>query len=216
MKIDFKKLHAKLVLSIPVIFLISIIMFSCYLLEKDKELIYKSQYLQTETITNAIANRMEYLVNVRQKSFDDIGFKLIERNIEDLNQIKGVYCFLCDTLGNFLTGPSEFACDIKISQEIQDNITKDNLNGERGYINMVSKYSKEDLKIYYKAIDTSVDAELPNYYIVSTCSKDFLQSNEAVSTFKLLVGLLTILCSILSYIILYNRSLRHRNENKSE
>ena len=77
MKIDFKKLHAKLVLSIPVIFLISIIMFSCYLLEKDKELIYKSQYLQTETITNAIANRMEYLVNVRQKSFDDIGFKLI-------------------------------------------------------------------------------------------------------------------------------------------
>lgn len=204
---DFLKSYLKF---IPIVIMGVIIIISSFLFEKNKQQTYERTRLSKEGQVQIIASQIDLGVKLEPNYVTDKQtLELVEAAVENINEQDGVYCFLFDKECNLI---SEFnqknlqqqakGKEIVKTLQTESPQVKQTNNDYNGYIEITLPSNNENLLIYWQGLPSG-DRNQCEYFIILSVSNKEVQENEAISTCKIMIGILIISLGLSLYANLY-------------
>lgn len=192
---------------IPIILIGIILCTSAYMFNINQQQTYERVRMLKESQVQVIATQMDTIVSKTKEdlSNDPINEEMIIHSVESINEQAGVYCYLfnkdCELLSNFSQQQKHETGEqfIQALKEQEPNVL---LNyGFHGYIT-INLNKQKNVMVYWQGIPSGIRADC-EYFIVLMVNQQEVQTNEAITSCKIMIGILTILLCISIYHNLY-------------
>ncbi len=187
----------KIILKIVPLLITGIILFSsAYMFNLNKNQTYERVRLLKESQVQVIATQMDTIAAITKEPLDTdpVNREMMIHSVESINEQSGVYCYLfnkdCELLSNFSKQQKREIGEkiIKALKEQSPNILSS--HGFCGYITI--KLSEQDMLIYWQGIPSGLRSEC-EYFVILAVNKQEVQTNEAIISCKIMIGILTIM-----------------------
>ncbi len=192
----------KIILKIVPLLITGIILFSsAYMFNLNKNQTYERVRLLKESQVQVIATQMDTIAAITKEPLnsDPVNRDMIIHSVESINEQSGVYCYLfnkdCELLSNFSKQQKHEVGEqiIKALKEQTPNVLVN--HGFHGYITI--DMPDQDMVVYWQGIPSGLRSEC-EYFIILAVNKQEVQTNEAIISCKIMIGMLTImLCASL-------------------
>ena len=200
----------KIILKIVPLLITGIILFSsAYMFNLNKNQTYERVRLLKESQVQVIATQMDTLVAKTGEPLDSdpINREMIIHSVESINEQAGVYCYLfnreCELLSNF-SKQQKHEVGEKIISTLKEQTPNVLVNhGFHGYITI--ELPDQDMLIYWQGIPSGLRSEC-EYFIILAVNKQEVQTNEAIISCKVMIGILSMMLCISMYYNSYHIS----------
>lgn len=195
-----KKLFLK---TVPILIIGVILLTSAHMFNVNKKQTYERVRLLKESQVQVIATQMDTIVSKTGGKLDDdpINREMMIRSVESINEQSGVYCYLfnkdCELLSNFSKQQKRETGE-KIIQTLKEQTPNVLINhGFHGYI-CIDLEKQKDMTIYWHGIPSGLRSDC-EYFIILAVNEQEVQTNEAIVSCKIMIGILTIMLCISFY-----------------
>lgn len=213
-----KKLLNTFLNMVPIIIIGIILLLSSYLFEVNKEQTYERVKNLKESQVQIIAEQVDTRVQLTNQDFSEgqNNQEVLKRCIEAINEQAGVYCYLftkdCELISDFSTQQKHEIGEALIASLKEGSTIKVVLDhGYHGYI--TTDVNGKEFEVYWQGLPTTNRANC-EYFIILSVNKDEVQQNEAISSCKIFIGVLSILLGISMYNNIYVEPLVKKKKRK--
>lgn len=206
----------KIILKIVPLIITGIILYSsAYLFNINRNQTYERVRLLKESQVQVIATQMDTIVARTKESLDSdpVNEEMMIHSVESINEQSGVYCYLfnkdCELLSNFSKQQKR-----EIGEQIINALREQTPNvlsnyGFHGYITI--DLQNQDMLIYWQGIPSGLRSEC-EYFVILAVNKQEVQTNEAIISCKIMIGILTIMLCGSLYLNSYHISIMRQKE----
>lgn len=189
---------------LPILLIGIILFYSAYLFDKNKEQTYNRVKNLKEAQVQIIAEQIDASRRLTNQPMNDDTKKILKELVENVNEQKGVYCYLfdkqCNLISSFSKQQKHVTGEALIDSLRSDNITVTFTHEYHGYIEV--PVNGKTFEVYWQGLPSG-SREDCEYFIMLTVAKEEIQVNEAINSCKVMIGLLTIALGASLYANLY-------------
>ena len=187
----------KIILKIIPLLITGIILFSsASLFNMNRDQTYERVRLLKESQVQVIATQMDTIVARTKEPLDSdpVNEEMMIHSVESINEQSGVYCYLfnkdCELLSNFSKQQKRETGEqiINALREQTPNVLSN--YGFHGYITI--NLQNQDMLVYWQGIPSGLRSEC-EYFVILAVNKQEVQTNEAIISCKIMIGILTIM-----------------------
>lgn len=206
----------KIILKIIPLLITGVILFSsAYLFNINRDQTYERVRLLKESQVQVIATQMDTIVARTKEPLDSdpVNEEMMIHSVESINEQSGVYCYLfnkdCELLSNFSKQQKRETGEqiINALREQTPNVLSN--YGFHGYITI--NLQNQDMLVYWQGIPSGLRSEC-EYFVILAVNKQEVQTNEAIISCKIMIGILTIMLCGSFYLNSYYISIIKRDE----
>lgn len=190
----------------PVLLMGVILIVSSYMFHLNRKQTYERVRNLKESQVQIISSQVDLGTKLDPNyTRNEDNIKLIKKSIENINEQVGVYCYLfskdCQLISDF-SKTQKHVTGEAIIQALKENNIEILLTEEyHGYISTTPSTGEKFL-IYWQGLPSG-NRDSCDFFIVLAVSENEIQENEAISSCKIMISILTILLGISLYGNLY-------------
>lgn len=191
---------------VPIIIVGIILVISSYMFDLNKKQTCERVRNLKESQIKVLANQVDLGTSMDPDYLQhEDNIKLLKKSIESINEQAGVYCYLFDKDCNLVSNFSKTQKHIT-GEAIMDSLMNNNIDiliteEYQGYISTTAS-NNEKFLIYWHGLPSG-NRDACDYFIILTVSENEIQENEAISSCKVMISILTISLCISLYANLY-------------